>query len=149
GIVREISRERAAMDDVRRGLRQRKKLVARFSDRSDADEWQSRLNEIKTAADEQQWSHAATLLERLTSDLDSQGKALDEAEDLLGFVQEEWRVLRNQLDASGVTVKDKQRRAAEAAVATAVESHGQGRIEDCLAQLGEADSVMEKLRRRL
>ena len=149
GIVREISRERAAMDDVRRGLRQRKKLVARFSDRSDADEWQSRLNEIKTAADEQQWSHAATLLERLTSDLDSQGKALDEAEDLLGFVQEEWRVLRNQLDAGGVTVKDKQRRAAEAAVATAVESHGQGRIEVCLAQLGEADSVMEKLRRRL
>ena len=149
GIVREISRERAAMDDVRRGLRQRKKLVARFSTRSDADDWQSRLNDIKTAADEQQWSHAATLMERLTSDLDSQGKALDEAEDLLGFVQEEWRILRNQLEASGITVKDQQRRAAEAAVATAVELHGQSRIEDCLAQLGEADSVMEKLRRRL
>jgi len=149
GIVREVSRERAAMDDVRRGLRQRKKLVARFIDRSDADEWQSRLNEIKTAADEQQWSHAATLLERLTSDLDSQGKALDEAEELLGFVQDEWRILRNQLDAGGITVKDQHRRAAEAAVATAVETHGQGRIEDCLAQLGEADSVMEKLRRRL
>jgi hypothetical protein len=149
GIVREIDRERAAMDDVRRGLRQRKKLVARFSKRTDADDWQERLDGIKAAADDRQWSHAATLLERLTSDLDTKGKALDEADELLGFVQGEWRILRNQLEAGGVTAKDEQMRSGEAAVATALEAHGQGRLEDCLALLGEADAVMEKLRRRL
>ncbi len=149
GIVREIGRERAAMDDVRRGLRQRKKLVARFSERADADDWQVRLDEIKAAADERQWSHAATLLERLTSDLDLQGKALDEASELLEFVKQEWSVLRNQLEAANIEVDDGQRLVAEAAVATALEAHRQGRIEDCLAQLGEADAAMEKLRRRL
>ena len=90
-----------------------------------------------------------TLLERLTSDLDLQGKALDEASDVLEFVKQEWSVLRNQLEAANIEVDDEQRLVAEAAVATALEAHRQGRIEDCLAQLGEADAAMEKLRRRL
>jgi len=149
GIVREISRERAAMDDVRRGLRQRKKLVSRFSDRADAQEWQDRLEEVKSAADDSQWSHAATLLERLTTDLDSAGHALDEANELLTFVKEEWSILRNQLEAANIKVKDEERRQGEAAVALAIDAHNEGRVEDCLQQLGEADAFMEKLRRRL
>ena len=74
---------------------------------------------------------------------------MDEANELLTFVLDEWKVLRNQLDASGVTVEDDERRQAEAAVAQANDAHGEGRVEDCLKQLGEADALMEKLRRRL
>ncbi len=149
GIVREIVREKEAMGDVQRAMRQRKKLVSRYSNRADAEEWDQRLEEIKSAADQKQWSHAATLLERMTKELDSQVAALDEANELLKFVQDEWRVLRNQLDASGVKVDDEQRRLAEATVSESNDAHSEGRVDDCLTKLGEADALMEKLRRRL
>lgn len=149
GIVREVGRERAAMDDVRRGLRQKRKLVKRFEDRADADDWQARLSEVKAAADKKQWSHAAALMERLTNDLDKEGAASDEAEELLSFVVAEWKTLRNRLEAASIKVGDEQRRSAEAAVAEAKQAHDESRIEECLAHLGEADMAMEKLRRRL
>ena len=149
GVVREINSEREAMDDVRRGLRQRIHLISRWQDREDAVEWDNRLKEIEEAADELQWSHAAVLLDRLTKDLDSEGKATDEAEELLEFVKEEWNILRNQCDASGIKVDDSDRNSAEKAIAIAEESIKAGRTDQALDSLGLADEFMEKLRRRV
>ena len=149
GIVREINAEREAMDDVRRALRQKVHLVSRWSDREDAKNWDDRLAEIESCADDLEWTHAATLLERLTKDLDAEGKASDEANELLEYVLDEWNILRNQCDASGIKIDDDDRKSAEEAIALASEAHQAGRIDEALESLGLADGFMEKLRRRV
>ena len=149
GIVREINAEREAMDDVRRALRQKVHLISRWSEREDSADWDSRLIEIESSVDSLEWTHAATLLERLTKDLDAQGKASDEASELLNFVLDEWNVLRNQCDASGIKVDDEDRRSTDEAIGIATEAHKAGRIDESLESLGLADGFMEKLRRRV
>lgn len=149
GIVREINAEREAMDDVRRAMRQKVHLVSRWSDREDAKDWDERLASIESCADELEWTHAATLLERLTNDLDLEGKASDEANELLEFILEEWNILRNQCDASGIKIEDEDRKSTEEAIALASEAHKAGRIDEALESLGLADGFMERLRRRV
>ena len=149
GIVREINAEREAMDDVRRALRQKVHLVSRWSDREDAKDWDDRLAEIESCADDLEWTHAATLLERLTKDLDAESKASDEANELLEYVLDEWNVLRNQCDASGIKLDDDDRKSTEEAIALATEAHKAGRIDEALESLGLADGFMERLRRRV
>jgi len=149
GIVREINAEREAMDDVRRALRQKVHLVTKWSERDDAALWDDRLLEIESSADVLQWTHAAALLERLTKDLDAEGKASEEANELLEYVASEWKILRNQCDASGIRIDDDDRKSAEEAIALANEAHKAGRVDEALESLGLADGFMERLRRRV
>ena len=149
GIVRSIKAEREAMDDTRRAIRQKKKLLKQFETRQDKAVWQSKWDEIIQAADSKQWSHAATLLERMTSALDKESKAIDDANELLQFVVEEWKVLRNQCEAAMIKSDDDERRKCEAAVSIATEKLDAGAVDDCLEQLSVADDMMEKLRRRI
>lgn len=149
GIMRVINVEREAMDSVRRALRQRKKLLARFEGFSDSDKWMLRFTSVQKAADERQWSHAATLLERLTIDLDALSNEQDEANTLLTFVQEEWAVLRNQCEASNLPPTDEDMKNTDAAIALATDRLKEGQVADALEQLGQADAAMERLRRRV
>ena len=149
GIVRSIKAEREAMDDTRRAIRQKKKLLKQFETRQDKAVWQGKWDEIIQAADSKQWSHAATLLERMTSALDKESKAIDDANELLEFVVEEWKVLRNQCEAAMIKSDDDERRKCEAAVSIATEKLDAGAVDDCLEQLSVADDMMEKLRRRI
>ncbi len=149
GIVRSIKAEREAMDDTRRALRQKKKLVKQFENRQDSDEWQAKLDEIIKAADDKQWTHAATLLDRMTAELDKSGKEAEEAKELLDFVSDEWKILRNQLEAAMIKPDDKERLECEACVAKASEALGLSNVEECLENLSKADDLMEKLRRRI
>jgi hypothetical protein len=149
GVVRSIQTEREAMDTVQRALRQRKKLVAQYEARDDREAWDSRMETIEKAADEQRWSEASSMLASMNQDLDKEGKASEEALELYDFVMDEWRVLRNQCEAANIAVDDEDRRATEQSVALAEEALGVGRIEDCLEQLGAADAAMERLRRRI
>ncbi|DAC53574.1 MAG TPA: hypothetical protein HA359_03565 [Candidatus Poseidoniaceae archaeon] len=149
GIVRSIKAEREAMDDTRRALRQKKKLVKQFENRQDSDEWQAKLDEIVKAADDKQWTHAATLLDRMTAELDKSGKETEEAKELLDFVSDEWKILRNQLEAAMIKPDDKERLECEACVAKASEALGLSNVEECLENLSKADDLMEKLRRRI
>jgi hypothetical protein len=149
GIMRVIKLEREAMDSVRRALRQRKKLLARFEGFSDSDKWMLRFSSVQKAADERQWSHAATLLERLTIDLDALGNEQDEANTLLTFVREEWAVLRNQCEASNLPPTDEDMKNTDAAIALAADRLKEGQVPEALEQLGQADAAMERLRRRV
>ena len=149
GVVRTIEAERNAMDNVRRALKQRKKLVEQYKKRDDKDLWDLRLSGIEEAADSKQWSQAKSLLDAMTTDLDNEGQASDEALELYDFVTEEWKVLRNQCDTNGISVEDEIRRKCEQAIALAADSLASGRVEDCLKHLSEADTFMEKLRRRI
>ena len=149
GIVREVRKEREAMGDVQRGLRQKKKIKERWKDRADADDWEQRLKEIAAASKRKSWSHAAALLDRLTSDLDALDVASGDAEELVNYVQDEWTGLRKKLEAAGIKAIDGERAACEKAVGDAKAAFDEGRLEETLSSLGEADTLMEKLRRRV
>lgn len=149
GVVRTVERERAAMDDVLRALKQKKKLVKRFEGRDDQTVWASRLQDIVKAADDRVWSHAGMLLDQMTSDLDREGHAMGEAKELHAFVVEQWGVLRNQCESANIKPVDDDRRACEEAIAKAMEHLDVGRVQEGLEELGEADAAMERLRRRI
>ena len=89
------------------------------------------------------------LLERMTTDLDKEGRASGEALELYDDVMDEWKVLRNQCEAAGITITDEDRRACEEAIALSEEMLGVSRIEECLQHLSQADAAMERLRRRI
>ena len=149
GVVRSIKAEREAMDETRRALRQKKKLVKQFENRQDRDIWEAKLTAIIAAADSKLWTHAAALLNRLTDELDKTGKELEEATELLNFVSEEWKILRNQLEAAMIKSDDEERVQCEASVAKAHDEVAAGNVDQCLAYLSTADDLMEKLRRRI
>ena len=149
GVVRTLERERAAMDDVLRALKQKKKLKQRYEGREDKDRWEAMLNDIVAAADDRIWSHAAMLLEQMTTALDRDGHALEEARELYDFVAQQWAVLRNQCEAAHIKATDEDRRAVEEAVAKAEAHLGVARLEEALDSLGVADGAMERLRRRI
>jgi len=148
-IVREVRKERDAMGDVQRALRQKKKIKERWGNHVDASVWNEQLENVEMAAKRKSWSHAATLLERLTSDLDMMDSTSSEAEELLEYVNQEWVSLRKKLDSAGVKSIDSERAECEKCVGDAKASFKVGRIEDTLRSLGDADALMEKLRRRV
>ena len=149
GIIREVRKEREAMGDVQRALRQKKKIKERWKGRADSADWEERLKDVASASKRKSWSHAAALLERLTSDLDVLDAASGDAEELLNYVQDEWSILRKKLESTGIKAIDGERAACEKAVGDAVATFGEGRLEETLSALGEADALMEKLRRRV
>jgi hypothetical protein len=149
GVVRTVERERAAMDDVLRALKQKKKLVARYTGRDDQETWDSMLANIVQAADDRAWSHAGMLLEQMTSALDREGHAMEEARELYDFVLEQWGVLRNQCEAASIKAVDEDRRSCEEAIAAAEQTLEVARIEEALEFLSSADVAMERLRRRI
>ena len=149
GILREVRLEREAMGDVQRALRQKKSIQKRWTKRTDAAEWNERLKTVTDAAKRKSWSHAAALLGRLTSDLDQLDAASGDANELLTYVQDEWTGLRKRLESAGIKAIDGERAAAEKAVGDAAAAHEEGSIEACLSALGQADALLEKLRRRV
>ena len=149
GIIREINSEREAMDDVRRALRQKKHLVSRWAQRDDIAEWDSRLTAIEEEAENLRWTSAASLLDKLTTDLDSVSKESEEASELIEYLTQQWAILRNQCDASNISVGDDDRKEVEKAIAIAKDSLKVGNTEVCLELLGRADKFMERLQRRV
>ena len=149
GIIRNIKSEREAMDYIRRALKQKKNIIKRFENRQDSQVWQQRLQEIIDTADNKLWTHAATLLDRMTADLDKDSKAISEAKELLDFIIDEWKILRNQCEAAMIKVDNQHRVKCEAAVAKAKDYLDSSDVESCLEQLSSADSLMEKLRREI
>ena len=138
-----------AMDDVRRALRQKKHLVSRWAQRDDIAEWDSRLTAIEEEAENLRWTSAASLLDKLTTDLDSVSKESEEASELIEYLNQQWAILRNQCDASNISVGDDDRKEVEKAIAIAKDSLKVGNTEACLESLGRADKFMERLQRRV
>lgn len=148
-VLREVEKEREAMDHVRRALRQRSSLAGRWAELSDSDAWDSRLGEVDGAADERKWTHAAELLQRLSDALDADLGAFSEARELVEFATEEWGRLRIGLEQAGIDLLDEQRRDAELKLGEASEASRGGELAACLTALGEFDLACEALRRRI
>ena len=148
-LAREVRETLDAMQEVQRALRQKKQISARFPSGQANQFWQSRLEEVSTAASSGAWTNASQFLTSLTNDLATYESEASEAKELLDFVQSEWSELRRRLDSSSIAPTDESRRATEAAVNKATQALDSGQIQDCLTALGKADELLEGLRRRV
>ena len=148
-LAREVRETSDAMQEVQRALRQKKQISARFPSGQANQFWQSRLEEVETAASSGAWTNASQFLTSLTNDLATYESEASEAKELLDFVQSEWSELRRRLDSSSIAPTDESRRATEAAVNKATQALDSGQIQDCLTALGKADELLEGLRRRV
>ena len=83
----------------------------------------------------------------LAEELDDFHSRVDEAREMLEFLDGDWIKLRKRLESSGYGADNKDRISTEGYLAAANRALSEGQIDDCLESMGEADSSMEVLRR--
>ena len=147
-IIREITATEEAKSSMQRALRQRKSLRKRWEGHIQEDEWEERLQEILNDTKNEKWRVALEKMETLTSDLDAINAAKEDAEELLNFIENEWKDTRNKLESSGVGPQDKDRQACESEISKARIALESGDVDSCLKSLGKSDELMERLKRR-
>ena len=148
-ILRDINKMSESMQNVQRGLRQRKKLTAVFPSGKSGDQWRNQLEDIETKVNSEQWVEASGLLELLTKNLQQYEKSRSEALELYSFVESEWIELRKKLDSSNIKVNDSMRMNAESKLSESKKLLEEGDIDSTLSSLGKTDEIMENLRRRI
>lgn len=148
-ILRDINKMSESMQNVQRGLRQRKKLTAVFPSGKSGDEWRNQLEDIEIKVNLEQWVEASELLELLTKNLQKYEKSKSEAQELYSFVESEWIDLRKKLDSSNIKVNDSMRMNAESKLSESKKLLEEGDIDSTLSTLGKTDEIMENLRRRI
>ncbi|MDC0155670.1 hypothetical protein OAJ13_01245 [Euryarchaeota archaeon] len=148
-ILRDINKMSESMQNVQRGLRQRKKLTAVFPSGKSGDQWRNQLEDIETKVNSEQWVEASNLLESLTKNLQQYEKSRSEALELYSFVESEWIELRKKLDSSNIKVNDSMRMNAESKLSESKRLLEEGDIDSTLSSLGKTDEIMENLRRRI
>ena len=148
-ILRDINKMSESMQNVQRGLRQRKKLTAVFPSGKYGDQWRNQLEDIETKVNSEQWVEASDLLESLTKNLQQYEKSRSEALELYSFVESEWIELRKKLDSSNIKVNDSMRMNAESKLSESKKLLEEGDIDSTLSSLGKTDEIMENLRRRI
>ena len=148
-ILRDINKMSESMQNVQRGLRQRKKLTAVFPSGKSGDQWRNQLEDIETKVNSEQWVEASDLLESLTKNLQKYEKSRSEALELYSFVESEWIELRKKLDSSNIKVNDSMRMNAESKLSESKRLLEEGDIDSTLSSLGKTDEIMENLRRRI
>ena len=148
-ILRDINKMSESMQNVQRGLRQRKKLTAVFPSGKSGDQWRNQLEDIETKVNSEQWVEASDLLELLTKNLQQYEKSRSEALELYSFVESEWIDLRKKLDSSNIKVNDSMRMNAESKLSESKKLLEEGDIDSTLSTLGKTDEIIENLRRRI
>ncbi len=148
-IIRDINKVSESMQNVQRGLRQRKKLTAVFPSGKSGEQWMNQLEDIETKVNLEQWVEASDLLELLTKNLQKYEKSKSEAMELYSFVESEWIDLRKKLDSSQIKVNDSMRMNAESKLSESKKFLEEGDIDSTLSSLGKTDEIMENLRRRI
>ena len=147
GVTRSIRKESEAKTTVQRSLRQVKSIEDRIPSGDSGSEWSRRLDEAKSSADAGKWIEAAESLSALAGELDDFHSRVEEAREMLEFLDEDWRKLRKRLESSGYGADNKDRISTEGHLAAAERALSEGQIDNCLESLGDADSSMEALRR--
>ena len=148
-ILRDINKMSESMQNVQRGLRQKKKLTAVFPSGKSGDQWRNQLEDIETKVNSERWVEASDLLELLTQNLQQYEKSRSEALELYSFVESEWIDLRKKLDSSNIKVNDSMRMNAESKLSESKKLLEEGDIDSTLSSLGKTDEIMENLRRRI
>ena len=147
GVTRSIRKESEAKTTVQRSLRQVKSIEDRIPAGESGSEWSRKLAEAKSSADAGKWLEAAEILTVLVEELDDFHSRVEEAREMIEFLDGDWRKLRKRLESSGYGADNKDRISTEGYLAAANKALSEGEIDDCLKSLGDADSSMEVLRR--
>ena len=108
-----------------------------------------RLDLVARLSESSEWSKASSELQSLTTDLQSFEAEVSDANELIDFVNSEWSSLSRKLDSKGIGIEDSDRSSSLRAISNAEKMLKGGNVQSCLKSLGEADSAMERLRRRL
>ena len=147
GVIRSLREEAEAKTSVQRAMRQRKSIEGEIPLGDLGSEWREMLDQVQSLADSGNWVEANQSMQTLTTELDSLSSRKREAREMLDFLVDDWRKLRNRLDSSGVSANNEMRVETERALSESENSLSQARIDSCLESLGKADSAMEALRR--
>jgi len=147
GVTRSLREEAEAKTSVQRALRQRKSIEDEIPPGDAGSEWRDRLEEVASLAESGNWIEANDSMQNLATELESLSSRKREAREMLDFLVDDWRKLRNRLDSSGVSANNEARVETERSLSESENSLSEGRIDSCLELLGKADSAMEVLRR--
>ncbi|MEC7406267.1 MAG: hypothetical protein VX461_00810, partial [Candidatus Thermoplasmatota archaeon] len=147
GVTRSIRKESEAKTTVQRSLRQVKSIEDRIPAGELGFDWTRRMAETKSSADAGKWIDAAESLRAIVGELDDFHSRVEEAREMLEFLDGDWRKLRKRLESSGYGAENKDRISTERHLVDAERALSEGEIDDCLESLGDADSSMEALRR--
>ena len=147
-IIREITATEEAKASMQRALRQRKSLRKRWVGHQKESEWEEKLQAILNYTKNEKWRIALEKMDELTSELDAMNAAEGNATELLDFIENEWKSIRNKLDSNGIGPEDKDRLVCESTIAKSRKAIERGDVDSCLKLLGDADGLMERLRRR-
>ena len=147
GVTRSLREEAEAKTAVQRALRQRKSIEGEIPAGEVGSEWREMLEQVSSLAEAGNWVEANNSMQSLTTELDSLATRSSEAREMLEFLVDDWRKLRNRLDSSGVSANNDARVETERALSESEVSLSEGRIDSCLELLGNADTAMETLRR--
>ena len=147
GVTRSIRKESEAKTTVQRSLRQVKSIEDRIPAGELGFDWPRRMAETKSSADAGKWIEAAESLRSIVGELDDFHSRVEEAREMLEFLDGDWRKLRKRLESSGYGAENKDRISTERHLVDAERALSEGEIDDCLESLGDADSSMEALRR--
>jgi len=147
GVTRSLREEAEAKTSVQRALRQRKSIEDEIPPGDAGSEWRDRLEEVASLAESGNWVEANDSMQNLATELESLSSRKREAREMLDFLVDDWRKLRNRLDSSGVSANNEARVETERSLSESENSLSEGRIDSCLELLGKADSAMEVLRR--
>ena len=147
GVSRSLREEAEAKTAVQRALRQRKSIESEIPSGDIGSNWREMLDQVTSSAESGSWVEANDLIQNLTREIDSMSSRKREAREMLNFLADDWRKLRNRLDSSGVPADNEARLETERSLSESENSLSEGRIDPCLELLGKADSAMEALRR--
>lgn len=148
-IIRDIKLTSESMQNVQRGLRQKKKLIQQFPKGSNGDSWHEKLKEVEYKANSGDWTDASNILKELTDELQLYEKSFLETLELYSFLESEWNELRNKLESANIKVNDEMRLNAEKSLSLCKKYLDEGDIDSSRDSLGQTDEIIENLRRRI
>ena len=145
-IARRLHNRSESRRSFKQSVRQKGMIQSRFP-LSEKPIFERRLGSAISLSKEGLWIQADEELKSIINDLDSVDATRRDTEELLDFLEGEWKILRKKLESSGVGSDDSTRRLAEKHMAIARENFEKDSFQASRNSMGSADEAMESLRR--
>ena len=145
-IARRLHNRSESRRSFKQSVRQKGMIQSRFP-LSEKPIFERRLGSAISLSKEGLWIQADEELKSIINDLDSVDATRRDTEELLDFLEGEWKILRKKIESSGVGSDDSTRRLAEKHMAIARENFEKDSFQASRNSMGSADEAMESLRR--
>ena len=145
-IARRLHNRSESRRSFEQSVRQKGLIQSRFP-LAEKTIFEKRLANAISLSKEGLWIQADEELKSIINDLDSVDSTRRDTEELLDFLEGEWKILRKKLESSGIGSDDSSRRLAEKHMAIARENFENDSFQSSRNSMGSADEAMESLRR--